>query len=266
MARRGRPCEARRSGRVSREKPGRDTVIVAANWKMNPGLAEAERLAAAYAKASYANVTRIVFPPAPYVMRVREILKGSDVRVGAQDSHHEPGGAHTGDVSATIMADCGATIALLGHSERRRNHAEGSDLVRAKAIAALAAGLDVMVCVGETLEQRRAGKQDEVVLCQIDESLPDGIDADRLVIAYEPVWAIGTGMVAEAADVASMHTAIAKDIERRGLGGAPVLYGGSVKPDNAGELVACEGVGGFLVGGASLKANDFAAICAAADQ
>ena len=238
-------------------------VIIAANWKMNPPLADAARLVAAYAGEDFEGVTRLLFPPAPYIVQMGVRLAGSGVLVGGQDCHQDQSGAHTGDVSAAMLADCGARFALLGHSERRQDHGESNALVEAKARAALAAGLSVMICVGETLSEREAGNAEDVVKSQLSGSIPDKIDSGRLVIAYEPVWAIGTGKVASVDDIRTMHVAISGWLEQRGMTGVSVLYGGSVKPDNADAIFGVDEVGGALVGGASLKAEDFSAICAA---
>ena len=232
-------------------------MIIAANWKMNPPLAEAGALAAAYAGATHAGVTRILFPPAPYLVQMAMRLNGSGIRLGGQDCHHRASGAHTGDVAASMLLECGADMVLLGHSERRQDHGENDGLVAMKADAALAAGAAVMICVGETLGQREAGTAEQVVTSQLDGSLPAGIAAERLMIAYEPVWAIGTGKVAGVEEIRSMHGAIRTWLGDRGLGLVPVLYGGSVKPANADEIFAIADVGGALVGGASLKAEDF---------
>ena len=238
-------------------------MIIAANWKMNPPLAEAGALAAAYAGASHDGVTRILFPPAPYLVQMSMRLDGSGVLIGGQDCHQAESGAHTGDVSASMLSACGASMALLGHSERRQDHGETDELVAAKAGTALAAGLSVMVCVGETLDQREAGDAETVVTAQLEGSLPHAVAADRLMIAYEPIWAIGTGKVAGVDEITAMHAAIRSWLAGRGFGQVPVLYGGSVKPGNADEIFAVDDVGGALVGGASLKAEDFDAICAA---
>lgn len=238
-------------------------MIIAANWKMNPPLAEAGALAASYAGASHDGVTRILFPPAPYLVQMSMRLEGSGVHLGGQDCHQAESGAHTGDISASMLASCGAGMVLLGHSERRQNHGETDGLVAAKAEAAFAEGLSVMICVGETLDQREAGDAEAVVTSQLGGSLPDEIPAERLMIAYEPVWAIGTGKVAGVDEITAMHAAIRHWLSDRGLEQVSVLYGGSVKPGNADEIFAVGDVGGALVGGASLKAEDFDAICAA---
>ena len=239
-------------------------MIVAANWKMNPPIEEAGSLAAAYAGAGFDGVTRILFPPHPYLVQMAMRLGQSGIRLGGQDCHSAVSGAHTGDVAAHMLAACGADIVLLGHSERRSDHGESDALVRAKAETALAENLLVMICVGETLAQRDAGQAEDIVGAQLSGSVPDDIDASRLIIAYEPVWAIGTGKVASDADIGAMHAYIHAQLAQRGLGDVPILYGGSVKPGNAGAIFAVPHVDGALVGGASLVADDFAAICDAA--
>ena len=241
-------------------------MIIAANWKMNPLLADAGALAAAYAASSHDGVTRILFPPAPYLVQMAMRLDGSGVHIGGQDCHQAVAGAHTGDVAASMLASCGADRVLLGHSERREAHGESDALVAEKARTALAAGLSVMICVGETLDQREAGNAESVVIAQLDGSVPSDIDGASLMLAYEPVWAIGTGKVASVEDIAAMHAAIRSWLAGKGLSDVPVLYGGSVKPDNADAVFAVRDVDGALVGGASLKADDFDAICAAASR
>lgn len=238
-------------------------MIIAANWKMNPPLADAAALAAAYAGEDFEGVTRILFPPAPYLVQMGVRLDGTDVLVGGQDCHQHASGAHTGDIAAGMLADCGASVVLLGHSERRADHGEDDELVAAKAVAGLSTGLDVMICVGETLDQREAGSAEAVVTAQLDGSVPAGIESSRLMLAYEPVWAIGTGKVAGVEEIAAMHAAIQQWLAGRGLASVPILYGGSVKPDNADAIFGVPDVGGALVGGASLKAEDFSSICSA---
>ncbi len=206
----------------------------------------------------------LVCPPFPHIAAVAGILAGSGVRVGGQDCHDEESGAHTGDVSAAMLADLGCTAVILGHSERRQNHGETDACVLAKARQAARAGLLPIVCVGETEAERAAGREMEIVGSQIAASLPDGFAGD---IAYEPIWAIGTGRVPTKADVESVHRHIRDALmERLGAAGATIriLYGGSVKPENASELLAIAGVGGALVGGASLHAQHFLAIARSA--
>ena len=240
-------------------------MIIAANWKMNPPLADAGQLVSAYTQTNFDGVQRVLFPPHPYLVHMAMRLEGSGILLGGQDCHQSAAGAFTGDVAAGMLRECGASMVLLGHSERRAGHGESDELVAAKASAALEAGLSTMICIGESLDERERGRAEEVVSRQLDKSLPDGVPADRLVIAYEPVWAIGTGKVASETEIGAMHQSVRRQLAELGLGGVPILYGGSVKPDNAASILAIDDVGGALVGGASLKADDFAAICAAAE-
>ncbi len=231
--------------------------LIAGNWKMNGLTAEATTLAAAIARAGTLACDLLVCPPFTQIALVADILDGTPVAVGGQDCSAKPEGAHTGDISAPMLADCGCTAVILGHSERRQNHGETDALVRAKVEAAARAGLLPIVCVGETEAERDAGREIEVVGRQIAASLPDGFAG---AIAYEPIWAIGTGRTATEADVALVHLHIrAALLDRLGEGGRSlrILYGGSVKPENAGALLRVAEVGGALVGGASLKAEDF---------
>ena len=240
-------------------------MIVAANWKMNPSLGSAGRLVTVLNKRSFQPVRRILFLPHPYLVPISTRLGQSEIGVGGQDCHHNAAGAHTGDVSAAMLRDCGASIVLLGHSERRTNHGETSALVAAKARQALAHGLDVMICVGETLGERQAGKAEQVVIDQLRISVPNDMPQNRLMIAYEPVWAIGTGNVATLNDIAAMHDAIASELLKSQNGAetakTPVLYGGSVNAENAANIFALDNVCGGLVGGASLNAETFGSIC-----
>ena len=240
-------------------------MIVAANWKMNPSFEVAGRLATGLGACSFQPVKRILFLPHPYLVPIAAHLGQSEIRLGGQDCHEEASGAHTGDVSAAMLRDCGASIVLLGHSERRANHGETSALVAAKARQAEAHGLDVMICLGETLGERRAGKAEQVVIDQLRSSVPDDMPQHRLMIAYEPVWAIGTGEVASLEDIATMHQAIARELLKGQDGAAavqaPVLYGGSVNAENAAAIFALDNVYGGLVGGASLDAEAFESIC-----
>ena len=238
--------------------------LIAGNWKMN-GLKEQ---AAAIALPLGAGATGLacdllVCPPATMVTIVANILLGSGVAVGGQDCHAKASGAHTGDISAAMLRDAGASYVILGHSERRADHGETDAVVRAKVTAAVAAGLTPIVCVGETEAQRVAGEQNKVVGTQLAGSLPEGFAG---VVAYEPVWAIGTGRTPTPADVAAMHAFIrTKLVSLLGPagGGLRILYGGSVKPSNAAELMALPEVGGALVGGASLQATEFLSIARA---
>jgi triosephosphate isomerase len=239
--------------------------LIAGNWKMNGTTAEAAALARAVgAGASGLECDLLVCPPFTQIAAVASILDGSPVEVGGQDCHQEPPGAHTGDISATMLRDAGASWVILGHSERRHDHGETDELVREKVVAAVAAGLKPIVCVGETEDQRAGGRETEIVGWQISGSLPEGFAG---VIAYEPVWAIGTGRTATEKDVATMHAFIREELLRQfGEAGRaiPILYGGSVKAANAEALLRLPEVGGALVGGASLKAEEFLAIARAA--
>ncbi|SCY77562.1 triosephosphate isomerase [Novosphingobium aromaticivorans] len=231
----------------------------------------AEARAIDRAAGRYPDVQVAIAPPFTLIGALREAV--SAMGVGGQDCHTEVKGAHTGDVSAAMLVDTGADFAILGHSERRKDHGENDALVKAKAEAALTAGLDIIVCVGETLDQRDAGKAEAVVSSQVDGSLPspetaaEAVAAGKVAVAYEPVWAIGTGRVAAVEDVVTMHAAIrARLVALYGESGSKVriLYGGSVNSGNAAELLAADGVGGALVGGASLTAEAFLPIVAAA--
>ena len=238
--------------------------LIAGNWKMNldraASVSLARELAGAVAAASAFEM--VVCPPAPYLVPVAEALAGSPVGLGSQDCHVSASGAHTGDVSAPMLRDVGCTYVIVGHSERRADHGETDSTVRAKAEAARAAGLIPIVCVGETEAQRDAGTTLEVVAAQVTGSVPDGLDGATLVVAYEPVWAIGTGRTPTVDDVAAVHAHIRRTLGERtdGAGVVRILYGGSVKASNAAELLAVPHVNGALVGGASLKAADFLAI------
>lgn len=239
--------------------------LIAGNWKMNgltASLAEAERLKAALASAP-ASARVAVCPPATLIAQMAWTLRGGAVEVGGQDCHAEASGAFTGSVSAEMLADAGARLVILGHSERRTLSGETDAIVSAKAEAALRAGVEPIVCVGETLEQREAGCAVEVVNAQIDGSLPLSLAGRAFAVAYEPVWAIGTGLTPTLDQIEEVHRAVRAALIRR-LGEAavstPILYGGSVKPANAGEILNAPEVGGALVGGASLKADDFLGI------
>ncbi|WP_091766977.1 triose-phosphate isomerase [Maricaulis salignorans] len=238
-------------------------MMIAGNWKMHgqqSDLVFFEQLASHAATAVAAGVDVLICPPATLLARAAEQCADTAIRVGAQDCHTQSSGAHTGDVSAEMVRDAGAEFVILGHSERRSDHGETSALVRRKAQAALAAGLIPIICVGETREQREAGEAFDIVGAQLRASLPE--NAAGSVIAYEPVWAIGTGLTASAPDVAQMHAFIRTQLPDPAA--TRVIYGGSVKPANAGELMALDDVDGALVGGASLKVEPFASIITAA--
>lgn len=242
------------------------TPLIAGNWKMNglrDSLGEAQAVAAG-AATSPARVA--ICPPSLLIREMSQMLAGSRVLVGGQDAHWENSGACTGDVSAPMLADAGARLVILGHSERRAACGETDEVVARKVRAALRAGLEPIVCVGETLEQRKAGEALAVVTGQVRGSLPADLAGRPFAVAYEPVWAIGTGLTPTTTEIEEMHRAIRATLaEMFGAGGAsaPILYGGSVKPSNAAEILRAAEVGGALVGGASLKAADFLEIIGA---
>ena len=237
--------------------------LIAGNWKMNAlsadGLALARDLAARAQGAGALGCEVLLCPPATLLAEVGAALKESPVKLGAQDCHAAPGGAHTGDISAEMLADAGCSHVILGHSERRGQHGESDDEVRAKVRAAHRAGLVAIVCVGETAAERGAGRTLEVVARQLAGSLPDGAGAENTVIAYEPVWAIGSGRTPSGSEVAEVHGQIRMALERRfeTAAGFRLLYGGSVMPANAEALLRVANVDGALVGGASLDAGGF---------
>ena len=241
--------------------------LVAGNWKMNglaASVAELDKIVAGAAGLA-GKADLMICPPATLVARFAAAARGTPVAIGGQDCHAQPSGAHTGDIAAEMLADTGASAVIVGHSERRTDHHETDAEVNAKAQAAWRAGLLAIVCVGEHRAEREAGNTLAVVGSQLDGSLPDGAAAERLVIAYEPVWAIGTGLTPTPADVAEVHGFIRERLTARygaDGNGMRILYGGSVKPANAGELMAVAHVNGALVGGASLKAEDFLGIAA----
>src|SRR5579871_3955015 len=242
--------------------------LIAGNWKMNglrASIAEFELML-----AGTAEVTRqadlLVCPPATLIAAFAGRAKGSTgLAIGAQDCHPDPAGAHTGDISAEMLRDAGASAVIVGHSERRADHGETDGLVRQKAEAAWRAGLTAIVCIGETQGQRDAGQTLDICRGQLTGSLPDGARASNLVVAYEPIWAIGTGLTPTVKDVEQIHQFIRETLSARFNGEGSrmrILYGGSVKPSNARELMGVANVNGALVGGASLKAADFLAIAA----
>jgi triosephosphate isomerase (TIM) len=240
--------------------------LIAGNWKMNglrSSTAEFEAMLAG-APGVAAKADLLVCPPATLIAAFAEKARDSKIlAVGAQDCHPKPSGAHTGDISAEMLADAGASAIIVGHSERRADHGESDVLVRQKAEAVWRAGLTAIVCIGETQHQRDAGQALDICGGQLKLSLPDRAKADNLVVAYEPVWAIGTGLTPTVADVEQIHGFIRELLVARfNAEGARIriLYGGSVKPSNAAELMAVANVNGALVGGASLKAADFLAI------
>ena len=240
--------------------------MIAGNWKMNglkATVAEFDAMCAGAAGVA-AKADLLVCPPATLIASFADRARGAKtLAIGAQDCHPKVSGAHTGDLSAEMLADAGATAIIVGHSERRADHGESDALVRLKAEACWRAGLVAIVCIGETRQQRDHGKTLDICGGQLAGSLPDGATAANLVVAYEPVWAIGTGLTPTATDVEQVHRFIRDCLTSRFKGeGARIriLYGGSVKPSNAAELMAVANVNGALVGGASLKASDFLAI------
>ena len=244
--------------------------LAAGNWKMNgisAGLTELESLAKSHADA---NVDILICPPATLLHRAAETAKGSPIRIGGQDCHANENGAHTGDISAQMLADTGATAVIVGHSERREDHDERNEDVRAKAKAAIDAGLTAVICLGESLAQREAANTLDIIAGQMSGSIPDLATGENVVIAYEPIWAIGTGKVPTLDQIGEVHDFIRARLERRfgeGVGRSiRLLYGGSVKPGNAADIFAVPNVDGALVGGASLKAADFSPIITALEQ
>jgi triosephosphate isomerase len=241
--------------------------LIAGNWKMNglkASMAEFEAMVAGAGSVG-TKADLLVCPPATLLAALAGKARGSKMTVGAQDCHPKPSGAHTGDISAEMLADAGASAVIVGHSERRADHGETDALVRQKAEAAWRAGLVAIVCIGETQDHRDAGQTLQICGGQLAGSLPDGATSANTVMAYEPVWAIGTGRTPTAADVEQVHGFIRDRLTERFRaegGRMRILYGGSVKPSNAAELMAVPNVNGALVGGASLKAADFLAIAA----
>jgi triosephosphate isomerase (TIM) len=241
--------------------------LIAGNWKMNglQGATAELRKIIDGARDLNALTDILVCPPATLIAGFAALARGTGIAIGAQDCHAEPAGAFTGDLSAEMLKDAGASTVIVGHSERRCFHHETDAEIRAKALAARRAGLMAVVCVGETRAEREAGRTIAVVRGQLAGSLPDGADAENTALAYEPVWAIGTGLTPSVGDVAQVHGFIRRELATRYGGaaqGVRILYGGSVKPANAGELLAVENVDGALVGGASLKAEELLAIAA----
>lgn len=246
--------------------------LIAGNWKMNGfrnSLEELQAMGKGYDVEMRHRLDMLICVPATLLYTAALGVVGTHVKIGAQDCHMNSVGAHTGDISAMMVADCGGTAVIVGHSERRADHNESNEMVKSKAEAGLRNDLMTILCIGETEEQRKSGKTLEVLEEQLSESLPESLNTDLLVIAYEPVWAIGTGMVPSLEDVAEAHEFMRSHmIDRFGQAGGTtrLLYGGSVKPSNAAELMAINNVDGALVGGASLKADDFLGICTALSE
>ncbi len=243
---------------------------IVGNWKMNGTrtlLAEARAIDRGAQRSMKVEVALV--PPYTLIHAVHREVE--QIGVGAQDCHPGADGAHTGDISAAMLADSGAKFVILGHSERRVGHGESNELIAAKTAAVLAAGMRIILCCGESLETRDAGRAEDFVLGQLDAGLPDIADAgERLTVAYEPIWAIGTGRTATIADIAAMHGAIRRLLDAKygpkQSAGVRILYGGSVKPENAREILSAPEVGGALVGGASLTADGFLGIVVAAGE
>ncbi len=243
--------------------------LVAGNWKMNGTSASLDEIRAVghgFMHGLDADTEALLCVPATLLWRTHQILKDTPVRCGGQDCHARASGAHTGDVSAEMLKDAGASHVIVGHSERRADHGETDAQVLAKAEAAWLAGLVAIICIGETQAQRDAGRALEILSGQIAGSVPAGATSKNTIIAYEPVWAIGTGLVPTVADVAEAHAHIRRELASKSGAAAAstrLLYGGSVKPSNAAELMAVDNVDGALVGGASLKSADFLGIAEA---
>lgn len=241
--------------------------VLAGNWKMN-GLSTSldELRTIAEASAKFGELDLVLCVPATLVSRASDIAASSPLAIGGEDCHAAKSGAHTGDISAEMLKDAGATHVIVGHSERRTDHGETSEAVHAKAQAAIAEGLIAIICIGETRAEREAGETLDVLSRQIAASVPDTASGATTLVAYEPVWAIGTGLTPTALDIAVAHAHIRGEMTKR-IGSEavniPLLYGGSVKPSNARELMAVDNVDGALVGGASLKSADFLAIAEA---
>ena len=240
--------------------------LVAGNWKMNGTMASLDevRRLMDMLEGSRLRSDIMICPPATLVQPMVRLVASSAIKVGGQDCHSEAKGAHTGDISAEMLRDAGCTAVIVGHSERRASYGESDILIQYKAMAAHRAGLSAIVCIGETLEEREAGRTLPVVTGQLAGSLPPAATAEDTVLAYEPVWAIGTGLTPSLEQVAEVHGVLRASLRER-IGAAqgdamPILYGGSVKPDNARDLMSVSNVDGALVGGASLRAEDFMGI------
>ena len=238
-------------------------ALVAGNWKMNglmESATEARALAEFLSRDAVTGCSVLLCPPFTLLVPFASLFEGTGVGLGGQNCHSNRGGAHTGDISAEMLKDLGCEYVIVGHSERRADHGEDDALVRAKAEAAHEAGLKAIVCIGETRDKREAGQTLDIVHKQLAGSLPDGSDGQNTLVAYEPVWAIGSGLTPSLEDVGEVHSLIRQTLTARfGTDGAGmnILYGGSVKPSNARELMAVDNVNGALVGGASLRAHEF---------
>jgi triosephosphate isomerase (TIM) len=241
--------------------------LVAGNWKMNgvaDSLTELRQIANGFMSGLDADCDALICVPATLLSRAAQTVENSPVKAGGQDCHVKDAGAHTGDVSSAMLKDAGASHVIVGHSERRTDHKESDATVSAKAEAAWRAGLVAIICIGETEAERKGGVTNKVLSTQLKGSIPGGANAENTVIAYEPVWAIGTGLTPTVADVEDAHAHIRAELAALGVSGSGkmrILYGGSVKPSNARELLSINNVDGALVGGASLKSADFLGIC-----
>ncbi|NSX54764.1 triose-phosphate isomerase [Parasulfitobacter algicola] len=238
--------------------------LVAGNWKMNGTSAALDQVEKLKSDHTNPSIDIVLCPPATLLHKMMHSIGNAPIFAGGQDCHADVSGAHTGDVSAEMLADCGASYVIVGHSERRTDHRETNDQVRIKTKAAWRANLKAIVCIGETLEQREAANTLDIIVGQLAGSIPDNATGENLVVAYEPVWAIGTGKVPGLDDIGEVHDLIRTRLERRfgsGVGrSVRLLYGGSVKASNAGDIFDVSNVDGALVGGASLKADDFSPI------
>ncbi|PWR04181.1 triose-phosphate isomerase [Meridianimarinicoccus roseus] len=242
--------------------------LAAGNWKMNGGSVELGEIRTLMGRAATRQTDMLICPPATLIDRMRALLGDAPMAVGGQDCHTATSGAHTGDISAAMLVDAGASHVIIGHSERRQDHGETDATVRAKTTAAWNAGLIAVICIGETLQERENGQTLDVIGAQLSGSIPDEMTPATTVIAYEPVWAIGTGLTPSLEQIAEVHDFIRDQLGARfadGADGVRLLYGGSVKPSNAADIFAVSNVDGALVGGASLKAADFGAIIDALD-
>ena len=241
--------------------------LAAGNWKMNGLWADLAEVTKLIARHPNPGCDILICPPATLLSRMSDLVVDAAIVTGGQDCHPEMSGAHTGDIAAPMLADAGGDYVILGHSERRADHGDTDDEVRAKALAALDAGLKVVICVGETLIEREAQNTLDIIAGQMAGSIPDNVTGENMVVAYEPVWAIGTGKIPTLEQIGEVHDFIRSRLERRfgaGVGrSARILYGGSVKPGNAVDIFAVPNVDGALVGGASLRADDFSPIIAA---
>lgn len=241
--------------------------LVAGNWKMNgvvASLGELRQIANGFMSGLDADCDALICVPDTLLSRAVDIVENSPVKVGGQDCHTKDSGAHTGDTSSAMLKDAGASHVIVGHSERRIDHKENDATVAAKAEAAWRAGLVAIICIGETEAERKGGVTNLVLSTQMKGSIPAGVNAENSIIAYEPVWAIGTGLTPTVADVEDAHAHIRAELAALGVSGSGkmrILYGGSVKPSNAKELLSINNVDGALVGGASLKSADFLGIC-----